>query len=67
MPYKTQTNNVVFVERVAQQQPTAQPQIIYVNAQPQQREEKEQQQPELEQLAGCWSVLYVLHDLTHPH
>ena len=63
---QTTTNNVVL-ERVVQQKPTAQPQIIYVNAQPQKQEEKKQQS-ELQQVVGFWSVLHhptVWHALTN--
>src|SRR5882757_4735627 len=65
VPYMT-NNNVVIVERVlVQPRPTVQPQIIYVNAQLLQQQEKKEES-EIEQLLGCWCVLVVFCHLTRP-
>ena len=70
MAYANNNNNVFIVERAVQPQPTAQPQVIYINNnnQPQQQVvEQKEEQSELEQLLTCWYVFRIISNLTLSH
>ena len=58
-------NNVVVIDHVVQQ-PTGQPQIIYVNGQ-QPVVVEEKKDTELEQLITCWSVPHAPRRLIRSH